>query len=205
MRTPIVATLLLAILMPPAAMAACDIGTIARIAGDVQLERRQVASAPATGGTLCTGDRFVTGQRGVAELHFRDGTQIIVGRESNFSVDRWQERRLVRNEAVFTLAKGAFRAVTGTITRRSHRFEVNTPLATIGIRGTDFWGGLSMTPDALEVVMLEGKGVYVRNASGRTELQEAGSGTTVTAGNAPTAPASWPAEKVQRAVQTITP
>lgn len=75
----------------------------------------------------------------------------------------------------------------------------------IGIRGTDFWGGLSLTPDALEVVMLEGKGVYVRNASGRTELQEAGSGTTVTAGNAPTAPASWPAEKVQRAVQTITP
>ena len=101
--------------------------------------------------------------------------------------------------------KGAFRALTGAITQRRHRVEVKTVVATIGVRGTEFWGGLNLTPDSLDVVMLKGKGVYVVNAAGRVELVQAGTGTTVKAGKSPSEAVAWAAPKVQRAVETITP
>ena len=82
---------------------------------------------------------------------------------------------------------------------------MKTTIATIGVRGTEFWGGLNLSPDALEVVMLEGKGVYVKNDAGTVELTQAGTGTTVQVGKTPTAPNAWSAEKVTRAVETITP
>ena len=107
---------------------------------------------------------------------------------------------------MFELAKGAFRAVTGFMTKRPHRFEVKTGLATIGVRGTDFWGGFGLTENGLDVVMLSGKGVYVTNNQGETvELSSSGLGTTVMAASAPTTPKKWDDEKVAKAVSTITP
>ena len=201
------ATLLLplALLLPAAAAAQCGIGKLAATHADVQVLRGGVATAPVVGEPLCTGDRVVTGSAGVAELQFRDGTRITVGKASEFVIERWKQRALRRNEAEFSLVKGAFRAVTGALTSRRHRFEVNTTIATIGVRGTDFWGGTSLIEGALEVIMLEGKGVYVRNATGTTEITEAGSGVTAVAGEAPGAARRWGEEKLARAVATITP
>lgn len=183
----------------------CRIGEIHRIDGDVNIIRDGVTLTPTAGATFCTGDNFVTGTQGVAALHFQDGTEITVGKNSWFVIERWQQRRLLANKATFSLVKGAFRALTGAIAQRRHRVEVKTVIAAIGVRGTDFWGGLNLTPDALEVVMLEGKGVYVKNDAGMVELTTAGTGTTVRAGKIPAVPNTWPTEKVQRAVETITP
>jgi hypothetical protein len=107
---------------------------------------------------------------------------------------------------LFDLLKGAFRSVSGTITKRPHRFEVKTSVATIGVRGTDFWGGFGVTPDgALDVIMLEGHGVYVKNDKGQVELDKPGLGTTVSADGSLADPKAWAAEKLNRAVATITP
>lgn len=183
----------------------CRIGDLTRVFGGVQIIRAGNIIVPAGGDAFCVGDRFVTNPKGVAELKFRDGSEITVGRNTEFAIDRWQERHVFANKATFSLVKGAFRALTGAITQRRHRFEVKTTVATIGVRGTEFWGGLNLTPDALEVVMLKGKGVYVQNSAGTIELAEAGTGTTVQTGKTPAAPSTWSLEKVKRAVATITP
>lgn len=192
-------------LLPGLAAAQCGIAKVAATHDDVRLLRAGGTAAPVVGEPVCTGDRIVTGARGVAELHFRDGTRITVGKDSEFGVTTWKERALRRNEVEFSLVKGAFRAVTGAITQRRNRFEVQTTIATIGVRGTDFWGGTNLSPDALEVIMLSGKGVYVSNAAGTTEIREAGTGVTVPAGGAPAAAQAWDEQKVGRAVATITP
>lgn len=45
-----------------------------------------------------------------------------------------------RGRAFFRLLKGGFRAVTGLIGRADpQEYRVSTPVATIGIRGTDYW------------------------------------------------------------------
>jgi hypothetical protein len=201
---------LLAMACVPAALAVtdsrdCRVGEVVRIHGKVEVIRNATTHTPIAGERLCERDRFVTDSRGVAELKFADGTQITVGRDSVFVITKWKQRRLRANVATFELVTGAFRALTGDMTKRRHRFEVKTAIATIGVRGTEFWGGLDMSPGALDVIMLNGKGVYVSNDAGTSEITTAGQGITVQGNKAPTAPAAWSAEKVKKAVSTITP
>lgn len=209
MRHLVAAFLLTATALPVTVHAAdardCRVGDVARIWGEVSIVREGNSVVPEPGEGFCTRDRIVTGPKGVAELAFPDGTRITVGRDSEFVVQRWQQRRVLSNQAAFELVRGAFRAVTGSLTQRRHRMEVRTTIATIGVRGTDFWGGMNISPDALDVVMLSGKGVYVKNDAGTVELVEAGTGTTVPAGKAPGAAKTWSPEKLQKAVGTITP
>lgn len=195
----------LALVPVMAQAAACRVGEVARIVGDVKVERPSRSFQPFVGVKVCQGDRFVTGPSSIVELRLRDGTLITVGKESVFTVREFRIYRDQPNVALFDLARGAFRSVTGFITKRSHRYEVRTAVATIGVRGTDFWGGYGLTDSGLDVIMLSGKGVYVETGAGTVELDQPGLGTTVMPGAAPSAPKAWGEDKVQRAVATITP
>lgn len=183
----------------------CRVGDIVKVHGKVEILRGGATHVPVAGERICVKDKFMTDKRGVAELKLSDGTQITVGRNSSFIIQAWAPRRFRANVATFELVTGAFRALTGAMTERRHRFEVKTNIATIGVRGTEFWGGLGMSPDSLDVIMLNGKGVYVRNDAGTTEISEAGKGVSVRAGGKPGDAAAWSPEKVKKAVATITP
>ncbi len=184
----------------------CRIGEVTQIMGSVELERRSVIITPVSGTKVCRGDQFRTAPGAIAEIKFRDGTKVTVGKDSEFAIRDFRINTRKPNVALFDLIKGAFRSVTGTITKRRNRFEVTTRAATIGIRGTEFWGGYGLTPDgAFDVVMLEGRGVYVKNARGQVELDQAGLGTTIKEGEAPTTPQKWGEEKLKRALETLVP
>ena len=88
------------------------------------------------------------------------------------------------------------------MSRANPTFEVRTPIAIIGVRGTVFWGGFIFGDNTLDVAMLKGKGVYVTNGEGTTEIPEAGLALTVVDGEAPGAPESWPAPKLNRALSS---
>ncbi|MCC2638981.1 MAG: uncharacterized protein K0Q68_2700 [Moraxellaceae bacterium] len=203
MRAFLIALLLLPAVARPAADP-CRVGEVTRIAGAVSLQRDTRVLVPVTGTRLCQGDRFVTGPGSIAELRLRDGSRISVGKDSEFVIREYRIYRDRPNQALFELTRGAFRSITGFITKRSHRYEVRTPVGTIGVRGTDFWGGFGLTEGGLDVIMLEGKGVYVDTPAGRVELDKAGLGTTVVNGAAQ-APVAWGQDKIGRAVATITP
>jgi hypothetical protein len=196
---------LLLLLPELGAAAPCRVGTVVRLVGEVTLVRPERQFRPFSGMNLCMGDRFVTGQGSIAELRLRDGSVITVGKNSDFTIHKYRIYRDQPNEALFDLAKGAFRAVTGLMTQRAHRYEVRTVVATIGVRGTDFWGGYGLTADGLDVVMLSGKGVYVQTPNGTVELDRNGLGTTVLPGGEPSPPTAWAEDKLTRAVSTITP
>lgn len=182
----------------------CRVGNVAKVTGTVTLERYGRSLAPFEGLQLCRGDRFVTGAGSIAELVLRDGSRITVGKDSEFRISEYRLYKDRPNVALFDLTRGAFRSITALITRRPHRYEVRTPVVTIGVRGTDFWGGYGLTANGLDVVMLEGHGVYVKTAAGQVELDKPGLGTTVVDGVA-SAPAAWGPDKLTRAVATITP
>lgn len=184
----------------------CNVGQVTQIKGTVELERHSNKITPIEGTKICKGDKFTTATGSIAELELRDGTKLTVGRDSQFVIREYKIYRKQPNVALFDLLQGAFRSITGSITKRPHKFEVKTAVATIGVRGTDFWGGYGVTPDgALDVIMLSGKGVYVKNDKGQVELDKAGLGTTVTVDGLPSDAKAWPEEKVGRAVATITP
>ena len=198
---------LLFIAISPMALAAkCNVGVVDSIIGSAKIERNGQSSNVGTDVLVCKGDKFITDTGSVRRLKLRDGSQVTIGKDSEFKVAEYKIFKNKPNLALFELSKGVFRTVTGFITLRPHRFEVKTATATIGVRGTDFWGGYGLSEDGLDVIMLSGKGVYVKNIQGESvELAEAGFGTTVIDGLAPTQPVKWDADKVAKAVATITP
>ena len=184
----------------------CRVGEVAQLTGTVEVQRNKETITPTQGMKICRGDLFKTATDSVAELKLRDGTKLTVGKDSQLVIRDYRIFRSKPNIALFDLLQGAFRSITGSITKRPHRFEVTTRVATIGVRGTDFWGGYGITPDgALDVIMLSGKGVYVKNDKGQVELDKAGLGTTIAVDGAPTDAKAWGEEKLSRAVATITP
>lgn len=186
--------------------ASCNVGKITALHGTATVERHGQFFTAGTDVLVCNGDKYQTDSTSVLELTLRDGSVITVGKGSEFAVNAYHIYKNKPNVALFELTKGAFRAVTGFMTKRPHQYEVKTATATIGVRGTDFWGGYGLTEHGFDVVMLAGKGVYVAGVNGEVvELEVAGLGTTIVNQSAPTAPKKWDDEKVAKAVATITP
>lgn len=184
----------------------CNQGKVTSVAGNATVERNSQVIALEEGLLVCTGDIYVTDAASVVQLKLRDGSAITIGKESEFKIIEYKIYKNKPNIALFELAKGAFRVVTGYMVKKPHRYEVKTVDATIGVRGTDFWGGFGLTENGLDVIMLSGKGVYVTNNNAETvELDADGFGTTIIAGAAPSLPKKWGDAKVAKAVATITP
>jgi hypothetical protein len=79
---------------------------------------------------------------------------------------------------------------------KDRKIAVSTPLADIGVRGTEFWGG---PLDTYGVLLLEGE-VSVSNQAGSVVLAKPGQGTDIPSPlDPPGAPTAWPEEKVARA------
>jgi hypothetical protein len=78
---------------------------------------------------------------------------------------------------------------------------VRTPVATIGVRGTDFWTG--PIDGQFGVLIMEGE-VVVSNPAGEAILDAPGEGTNIAgADSAPGPVTQWPQEKVDRALSAV--
>lgn len=148
-------------------------------------------------------DVLKTGPGSRLEIVLLDETRLSLGADTVFSVERYD---LGRREGgvLLKLAKGAFRVATGGLeAMREGAFEVATPLGIIGIRGTDFWGGF-LAEGELSVLLLSGKGVYVVNDGGRTEIVRPMEGVTLRSlTSPPPAPALWSPDRRARALRTV--
>lgn len=185
-------------------------GYVTRVRGEVVSEAATGRQPLALGRVLYLGDRIVTGVDARLEARMRDGMVITLGEKTEFVVRQVAGVTPDKNNSVFELAKGVFRSVTAQTEEKSQPREpcrVETPVATIGIRGTELWGGFNLLdagPRTLDVVMLEGKGVYVESAGKRVELKRAGEGTLVKgAGQAPSSVKAWGEKKLQAAQRTV--
>ncbi len=178
------------------------IGNVSQLQGNVELVRKGATIAITEDTLLEEGDRLATRQGGI-HIRLRDNTRISLAKNTQFEINRYRyNAEEQKAEARFKLVSGAFRAITGAIGHLPEpSFEVETSVATMGIRGTDFWGGFIFDGD-LDVAMFTGKGVYVRNADGISEIRLPGDGVTVVSGQAPAQAKKWPQWKLQQAIES---
>lgn len=176
------------------------VGYVSLLQGKVELVRRGEIVTLKEDTLLEEGDRLTTGKGGI-RIRLRDNTRITLAKNTQFEIDRYRYSAEEKEaEARFKLVSGAFRAVTGAIGHLPEpSFEVETSVATMGIRGTDFWGGFIFSGD-LDVAMFTGKGVYVRNTDGIQEIRLPGEGVTVVSGQSPSEVKQWPQWKLQQAI-----
>lgn len=182
-----------------------SIGQVKRMVGVAVVGADEIKRAAVSGLPVRVGESIETGPNTRVELWLRDGSRVTLGENTHFRVGEYSySRRKNLGRAIFELVKGVFQATSGAISRLSKPvFEVRTDYATIGIRGTSFWGGFHFGND-LSVALLRGHGVYVRNDAGKVELTEVGSGTTVKGpSNAPDVPRVWGSTKLEAAKASV--
>jgi len=148
-------------------------------------------------------DELRTGSGARLQLTLADDTVLTLGAGARLVIDRFVYNPDRANSALsVTAAQGAFRFVSGQIGKAAGAdLRVTTPVATIGVRGTDFWGG--PIDSAYGVLLLDGA-VEVTNPGGTVVLDSPGRGTAIASPTAtPGDPVAWPQAKVDRAVASI--
>ena len=118
-----------------------SIGTITFQIGDTRLERDGTSTLITKGQTLKEGDRLITGPDGHAHARMVDDGFISVRPSSRLYIKSYvyapQDR--AANRVGLTLESGVSRTISGKAgeaARENYRF--NTPVAAIGLRGTDY-------------------------------------------------------------------
>lgn len=90
------------------------------------------------GGSLKAGDTIETAKNGELHAVMADGGYIALRPNSKFILQAVSAKGGEDDQMLFSLARGALRAVTGWVSKVSPRaYAIRTPTVTIGVRGTD--------------------------------------------------------------------
>ncbi len=158
---------LLALLPPAQALAAVQVGRVLTAVGKVTArdsdgkERALKRRSP-----VFEGDVVTTGTAGRTQIRFKDSALVELVPATEFRVDayRYDGKADGSENAAMTLLKGGLRTVSGVI-GHEHKasYKMNTPVATIGIRGTFY--DLAVTSQGLFGGVNNGQ-IVVTNGSG---------------------------------------
>jgi len=180
-----------------------QVGVVSKAENEVQIISALAAIPAIVGTPVHLRDELKTGTAARLQVRFRDDTVLTLGERASVTVDRYVfDPDKNAGETFLRATEGAFRFVTGRIKQlKDKTIAVETPVAQIGVRGTEFWGG---PIDAkYGVLLLEGE-VTVSNQAGSVTLSEAGQGSNIPSPvDPPDAPSAWAAVKIARAVDSV--
>ncbi|MBU6272294.1 MAG: FecR domain-containing protein [Betaproteobacteria bacterium] len=122
----------------PVGIARESLAVVSSASGDTVLLRAGSLTSPVRSGMqIAPGDRLFTRDGGRIALRFADGAVMALHPNTEFRIDDYQYDT-AEQRSFLSLMRGALRTVTGAIGRRQRDdYRLNTPSATIGIRGAD--------------------------------------------------------------------
>ena len=136
-RASIAAGLLVLLCGAPVAVAAETSGTVVAVIQQSEATGTAGRRMLVTSGPVYQGDNIRTGARGEAQIKLRDNTRLVVGPNSLMVVDDFiYDGGAKAQKVTLNAVRGAFRFITGS--SRKDAYEIKTPTATIGVRGTQF-------------------------------------------------------------------
>jgi len=111
------------------------IGDAVLVQNDVARVRGATRVSLSSGESVFRNETIATAAASSARLTFLDQTNLSIGPQSRVVLDRFVFSGNASAQAVtINLARGAFRFSTGALDKRAYR--INSPVATIGVRGT---------------------------------------------------------------------
>lgn len=177
---------------------ACNPSAAAERAATVSVVRGEArAQAPGTpsrdlaaGSEVSVSDTITTGPDSGVTLAFTDRTTLQLGAQSEFVIREYDASR-EKPAFLVDVTKGLFRLVTGLIARgHPESVRIVIPLASIGIRGTDF--GAEVRDSSAVVVLLEHgerkSAIEVSNTFGSVTIDQPGYGTEIPDTTSPPGP-----------------
>jgi hypothetical protein len=178
-----------------------QVGKVDKVQGEAsayqQSQRRSLSPAAA----VLYQDRLRTGASARLQATLLDGSQLTLGENGSLTVDDFVYKPGRRGGTLAIKVRGAFLFVGGKVEGpRGGNVTIDTPIGTLGVRGTTVWGG--RIDGGYGVIVLDGQ-VEVKTAKGTVVLNK-GQGTMMWGGGGPGKPAAWPDRRVKKAVATIT-
>jgi hypothetical protein len=125
------------------------------------------------GDAVVPGDRIVTADNSLIQLRMSDGGFLSVRSGTEMRIDQFvfDEKNQKNSSFLVSLIKGGFRSITGLIGKTNpDAYQIRTPVATIGIRGTDH-EPMYIPPAAPNVETPNVPGVYDKVNEGETYLR----------------------------------
>lgn len=131
-----------AIGLASASQASEVVGQVSLLIGAARVVHMNGSSEPLRrGAAILVGDRVETSANGHVHLRFIDNGSVSVRPDSVLEVQayRYDADKPQSNEVRLRVEQGTTRAISGAATELDKsRFRLNTPIAAIGVRGTDF-------------------------------------------------------------------
>ncbi len=145
------------------------IGEITILHGKALAEGPDGVRPLSVGSPVHTGEMITTGSGGALEIKFIDGALLSQGPDATVALDEYVfDPEADTGEMTLNLVQGTFRSVTGQIVDMNPEgFQIDTPMATIGIRGTTTGHGIK--PGGVEqhvVLDFDNKPVVVQSVVG---------------------------------------
>jgi hypothetical protein len=181
------------------ALAAPAVGKVTRVQKQAQIG----ATTAVVGTPVHMNDELRTGPDARLEVTFRDDSVLTLGEHATVVIDRYVfNPDEGTGEMALTTTRAAFRFTTGRLKQlREKSITVNTPVAALAVRGTDFWAGI--VDYQYGVLLLEGK-LNVSNSAGAEDISHPNYGIDfppiIKKGPAISSAYEWDPAKIQRAL-----
>jgi hypothetical protein len=175
---------------------------VTKVENEAEVVSSGGTTAAVVGTVLHMKDELRTGAAGRLQVTFRDNTTLALGEKASVVIDRYVfDPDAGVGEAALNATRGALRFATGRLAAiPGKKITVSTPVAALGVRGTEFWFGQI---DGHAGALLLKPTIVVSNEAGAVTLSNAGQGTDILSSTtAPGPPTKWPADKVARALSS---
>ena len=118
-----------------------SVGSVSFVIGRAHVQRTGETIALISGTELKVGDQLVTPANGHVHIRFVDGALVSLRPSSILKIYeyRFDAKNPAASAVKFELEQGVVRAISGQAAEAAKdQFRLNTPLAAIGVKGTDF-------------------------------------------------------------------
>ncbi|MEW5946790.1 MAG: FecR family protein [bacterium] len=193
----VTAVVLAALFIGAAARAAEIKATFVAVSGDVQVQPAGDAEwEPAeVGAALGKGASVKTGADGSCMLKWEGGSAVKLGPLSLMKIDRLAMSKTTgKGEFELSMEKGRMTAQVGKLATKDSAFNVRTPTAIAGVRGTAFECAISPEDAQVSIAVVEGS--VVLSAGGVEIILAEGFESIVLPGGIPAEPAAIPQERL---------
>lgn len=170
-----------------AAQAAEKAADVVYLKGKAVIERQKRTIDAQLRSALLETDNIVTKERSRAKMLFRDDSIVTLGSKSKLVIKQYlYNPASKRSESIYELADGKLKAVVS-----GGSFKVATPTAFAAARGTVFVVWYDPATGTTGIGVIEGTVSFGSAAGGPGLVIGAGTMSTITGGNPPTAPAPF--------------
>lgn len=135
---PVVTLLAAWLLLLSFAVQAQEVGRFQFVHGTVDVQRNGATLKAQREMVIHEGDTLVTAAASSAQLRMVDGALLALRPRSELKIEAYRFQDADSDTSLVNLARGSLRSVTGALGHaRPDNVKIETPVATMGIRGTD--------------------------------------------------------------------